>query len=78
MKTTLKVGDIAEIRFLDHCEDGDTEALDFIVYGRVSQVGRKVIEVTSWGYADGKRHNDPNEKRFSIVRSAITQIRKLK
>ena len=75
---TLKLGQIAEIRFLDHCEGSeDGEPMEFLVWGRVSAVSRKAYEVTSWGYADAKRQGDENETRFSIVRKAILSVRRL-
>ena len=74
----LKLGQIAEIRFLDHCEGSDDgEPMEFVVWGRVSAVKRTAYEVTCWGYADDKRQGDDNETRFSIVRKAILSTRRL-
>jgi len=77
---TLKLGQIAEIRFLDHCEGSeDGDPIEFVVYGRVSHVSRLAYELTAWGYADNeKRKGDDNETRFSIVRKAIVRIRLLR
>lgn len=73
----LKKGDLVEIEFLDHVEDG-AEPLRFRVYGRVAVNGRRHFEVLSWAYADrDEGGGDPNEKRFTIVKSAINHVRKL-
>ena len=77
-KTPLKLGDVAEIEFLDHCEDGAIMA--FKVWGRVKRVTRLEYEVAAWGHSNPAEaeKDDPNEKTFSIVRRAITRTRKLK
>lgn len=74
-------GDEVCIEFLDHSEDGN-EALPFKVYGEVEKVTRTAITVVSWAYMNelDKLLNDnpSNEKRFCIVKKAITRVRKLK
>ena len=76
---TLKLGQIAEIRFLDHCEGSeDGDPIEFVVFGRVSHVSRLAYELTAWGYADNeKRKGDENETRFSIIRKAILSVQRL-
>lgn len=75
----LVKGDLAEITFLDHCEDPeDDDALAFTIWGRVTEVAKTHYEITCWAYADGKRRADNNEKRFQILKSAITRTKKLK
>lgn len=75
----LNVGDIAEIRFLDHCEDPeDDAALEFVVWGRITAKTRTHYEVTCWAYADGERYADHNEKRFQILRKTILSTKRLK
>ena len=67
-----KVGAIVEVRFDDHCEDGD--AIPCIVWGRLTKRDRKCLTIVSWE-ADG---SDYNEKRWTIVRKAVTSIVELK
>lgn len=73
--TRLTRGDIVEIRFLDHCEDGE-DAIAFIVWGRVRKVTRTSYVVESWAYADPSEDDgaDCNRKVWSIVRRAVTSV----
>ena len=74
-----KKGDIVQVNFLDHVEDGDEE-MKFIVWGRVDLVTKRCLRIVSWA------HEDPcsappcepgTEKTFTIVRSAITSLKVL-
>lgn len=69
-------GAIVAITFLDHVEDG-SETIPFVVYGRVVKKDRKELTLDSWEYQDVKIPHDDNEKRFSIVRGAVTRVRVL-
>jgi len=72
-----KIGDLVECAFLDHVEDGG-EPLQFKVWGRIEKKTRKHLEIVSWAYADRPSvSGDHNEKRWTIVTSAITRIRTL-
>jgi len=77
----VQKGDLVEIRFLDHCEDGD-DAMEFIVWGRVEKCTKSSILVHSWTFAketDGASNsNSDNIKTFTIVKKAILELRKLK
>ena len=76
MKPNL--GDIVEIEFLDHVEDGD-DPYAFKVWGRVDKIGRKHYEILSWAHSNRFERSIPeNEKRFTIVRSTITKLEILK
>ena len=75
----LKKGDVVEIHFLDHVEDGD-RALRFIVWGRIDRVYKKSLRIVSWAHenpkdAAGSEHG--TEKTFTIVKSAITVLNSL-
>jgi hypothetical protein len=73
----IKVGDIVEVEFLDHVEDGDEPFL-FIVWGKVAVNKRKHYEILCWAHAEKSVEAWPhNEKRFTIVKGAITRISKL-
>jgi hypothetical protein len=75
-KSAVQKGDIVEIHFLDHCQDGE-KALDFVVWGRVNQVYENSIRVASWAHKemDCKEHGGAdNETTFTIVTSAISAI----
>lgn len=69
-------GDISECSFLDHVEDG-SEPIEFTVWGRVESINKKRIVIVSWAYQDGVKRDDPNEKRWTIVRSTVTKLVKL-
>ena len=73
-----KTGQIVECEFLDHVEDGG-EPLRFIVWGRLAKIGRTHYEIVSWAYADPDIDDVPaNEKRWTIVKSAVLNISILK
>lgn len=73
----MRVGQIWQIEFLDHVEDG-SEPLSLVVYGRLSVVTRKHVCIDCWAYADPAVAYDSNCKRFTILRSTITrQVRLL-
>ena len=66
-----------EIHFLDHVEDGD-KAMKFVVWGRVDRVGKKCLRIVSWGHEDPVNPppcEEGTEKTFTIVRSAITNLK---
>jgi hypothetical protein len=73
----IKIGDIIEIIFLDHVEDGE-KPLKFIVYGRIKKIKKDYISVESWAYYDKKLDTDLNCKLFTILKSCIIKINKLK
>lgn len=75
----MKVGEVVQIHFLDHCEDGD-KALRFVVWGRIDRVYKKSIRLVSWGHErakDASGSMPDTEKTFTIVRSAITKFVRL-
>lgn len=78
MPKGLKVGDIVECRFLDHCE-GSTDPVEFCVWGRVSDNKKVSITIQTWGYSDGDPEvHDHNSVCYTIVKSAIRAIRVLR
>lgn len=77
MQSKVKAGDIVECEFLDHVEDGG-EPLRFLVWGLLAINARKHFEILSWAYADNTAEkNTHNEKRWTIVKSAVVRITKL-
>jgi hypothetical protein len=73
----IKAGDVVEVEFLDHVEDGGEPYL-FLVWGVVAVNGRKHYEILSWAHAEKHVEAAPhNEKRFTIVKAAVTRITKL-
>ena len=75
---TLKAGDIVECEFLDHVEDGG-EPYRFVVWGKLAVKGRVHYEIISWAHSDPTVTVHPhNEKRWTIVRSAVLRIQKMK
>lgn len=72
-----KVGDIVEVEFLDHVEDGG-DPICFKVWGRLCKSARQHVEILSWAYSTADEADVPsNEKRWTIVRAAIKRIIKL-
>ena len=71
-----KPGDVVECVFLDHVEDG-TDPIKFTVWGRLEKITRTKLVIASWAYEDGEAREDGNEKRWTIVRSAVCSLHKL-
>jgi len=72
-------GDVVEIHFLDHVEDGE-KALRFVVWGIVRRVYKRSIRIVSWAHEDMKDAavcDEGTEKHFTIVTSAITELKVL-
>lgn len=68
---SFRRGEIVEVEFLDHAEDGD-QPERFTVWGRVAKAGIKHVVIESWGYTHPEPDdNDENTKRWTIVRAAI-------
>lgn len=74
--TKPKLGDILAIEFLDHVEDGKNP-INFTVYGRLIKDGEKAYTIATWAYTKPKK-TDHNEKVFTIVKAAITNLKKLR
>lgn len=72
-KKPIQPGDIVRLDFIDHCEGGNGDALEFAVFGIVRKVSPKIIQVGCWVYSDGFDREDRNETTFDIVRKAITR-----
>lgn len=78
MKPKLTVGDVVAVEFLDHVEDGG-DPLSFVVWGRPAKITKLHFEIISWAYADVTSPEiDTNEKRWTIVRSTVSRITKLR
>jgi hypothetical protein len=72
------VGDVVEVEFLDHVEDGE-EPYRFFVWGVLAVNGRKHYEILSWAHADPTvEQHSHNVKRWTIVKGAVIRIVKLK
>ena len=66
----MKLGDIVEIRFLDHVSN-QCEPMEFKVWGRLSKIDRKYFVIQTW--ADPKSMtSDDNTEEFCIVKSTLT------
>ena len=73
----LRTGQIVAVEFVDHVEDG-SQAMAFVVYGRVARVTRAAICIDSWCYANRKTKHDQNCKRYTLVRAAIKRVQQLR
>lgn len=76
MPKGLKPGDVVEVDFLDHVEDGE-DALRFLVYGVIEKITRQALIIHCWTYKDrGERDHaeEGNIKSFTIVKSAIQDL----
>jgi len=79
----IKIGDVVEVRFLDHAEHGadmqeQAQALDFTVFGRVVATNKKSITIETWCYTNPREPRDSNVSCFTIIRGAITSLVVLK
>ena len=67
----MKLGDIIQVEFLDHCSN-DTEPMLFLAWGRLSKIDKKYIVIQTWAKTDIKETN-PNNECFCIIRSCIVK-----
>ena len=76
LPNNLKPGDLVQIEFLDHCEDGD-DAMRFYVWGRISRITRHAVTVTCWDFVnpeDAHTAAAGTIKSFSIVKTAMQKL----
>ena len=73
----MNVGDIVEVRFLDHCTSHGESAdpVEFLVFGTVSKVCDTHVVVMSWCNLDVE--DEWNEEGYTIIRSCILGVRYL-
>ena len=80
-KQPIKVGDVVHCIFLDHAENSK-DSMKFEVFGKVIEITKTAYNIVAWGYVDSTDKaadgNPDNEKWFSIVKKAITDIKVLK
>ena len=75
----MKVGGVYSVTFLDHAmhTEGESGAIKFTAYGRLVNETAKTIELRTW-----ENSEDPsdikNSEGFTIVKGAITLIKRLK
>ena len=76
--TSLKLGQLYQVSFLDHTMFSGNEGmpLQCEAVGRLSRITEKTIELTAWSAGDIGWEN--NNEGFCIVRSCITNARRLK
>lgn len=72
----LRKGQVVAVHFMDHCEG--SRALTFVAYGRLASVTRKALVVEAWGYPDPSDKPDANCDRYTILRSAVLRVVRLK
>ena len=66
----MKLGDVVEIRFLDHVSN-QCEPMEFKVWGRLSKIDKQYLVVQSWAHPD-TTDSDDNTEEFCIVKSTLT------
>lgn len=64
------------LKFWDHCED-NKHLITITAYGEVEKVTRHRLVFRGW-YPDDPRCRDEDTKRWSVIRSAIRKIKRLK
>ena len=69
----MKVGDIVEIRFIDHTS-GDS-LLEFLVWGRLSKKTRTQLTIQCWSYPD-INEVDHNTEGYTIHRKSVLAARR--
>lgn len=75
----VRKGNIVEVHFLDHVEDGDG-AMPFVVWGKVDRVTKLSLRIVAWAHEDpsskeAEECEEGTEKTFTIVRRAITEAK---
>ena len=73
---TLRKGQLVAVNFMDHC--AGNRALTFVVWGRLASVGRKALVVEVWGYPNKSDKPDANCERYTILRSAVLSVVRLR
>ena len=74
----IKPGHLVEITFLDHCSrhaEGKTP-LQSRAFGILIEETKKCYAIATWIEVDGTLDN--NTEMFTIVKGAVTKIRRLK
>ena len=74
----MRKGDIVEVEFWDHA-DGPVP-VKFKVWGRLRSVSKLAYTIYVWTYASPKEqelYDDDNVEQRTIVRTAVTKIKKL-
>lgn len=74
----FSLGDLVYITFLDHTRhlgDASPGVLELNAMGRVVANEEKFVTISFWHYGNNDR--DENCEEFSIVKSAIVNVRKL-
>jgi hypothetical protein len=74
--TPLRRGQLVMVEFSDHVQGG-SGAWRFVVYGKLVGLKRTELVIDSWHYQQKRKH-DANQTRFTIVRSAVHRIVRLR
>jgi hypothetical protein len=75
----MKKDDLVEVEFWDH--SSGHEPYHFRVWGRVQKVTKKFVRIMTWDWVDNANVNyvtDENVEGFSILKSCITKVRRLR
>ena len=71
-----KIGSIMALVLDDHSEDSNAP-ISMTVYGRIAKVDKLNVSIDAWEYTDTQVPYDTNEKRFTVVKSAIRKAKVL-
>ena len=71
-----KIGSIMALTLDDHAEDSNS-VISVTVYGRVAKSDRRTVSLDSWEYTDTSLPYDTNEKRWTVLKSAVTRAKVL-
>ena len=71
-----KIGSIMALVLDDHVEDGNAP-ISITVYGRIAKHDKLSVSIDSWEYSDTSVPYDSNEKRFTVLKSAIRKAKVL-
>lgn len=67
-KEEVALGDVIQIDFLDHVQDGTDGPLECSVYGSLTDIGDNYLTVTSWHGCED------NTTTFTIITSCISSL----
>lgn len=72
----MKLGDIVEVRFWDHCMNGGE--CECVVWGRLASQNRLKLEITTWELqSHSEKDREQNREFFTILRKVIISTRVL-
>jgi hypothetical protein len=76
-KVIPQIGDVVEIKFLDHHENND-DAVEYLIFGKVGVITPRAYVIDCWVHADPsewpRAENKENIHNYAIAKGVITDL----